>query len=412
MTYHNAVKYLQQASIESKDSTLLPLLWEALDAPQRGLKYLRVTGSNGKTVCAELLLSAFQKSEYVIGSISLPMYEDGRTNIRINAQQLSPEEFASYVERVVQALKDVNLARTKETSEDANEAPKAPLSLSQSELLLSAALLAFREHRCAFCIIESDASSSDPTRSMPAPFAAAICGTIPSENQKEIHDIRSYIVHGIQEIVSAPQDQNAYRVISETCASINCRLTIPTKSELSISRLSLGGSEFSYKDENYKLGLCGKFQVTNATVVLEVINMLSRHGYTLSQEQIFDGLRQTKIPAKFEIVSVSPTVIVDSTHSETAIEVVCKALSDFQSFLGNKLRLCFPDEALADQYRTALSPYDFSIESITTYSPDDKPKDVVSSVWTDLTKDEILFFSVPNHQIKKLRDEILKRLHK
>ncbi len=412
MTYHNAVKYLQQAPSKSNDSTALPLLWKMLGNPQRSLKYLRLTGSNGKTVCAELLLSAFQQSEYIVGSLSLPLREDGRGNVRINAKSLSPEEFTSYLERIVQTLKDINLTRPKEESDDGKDDPKEPLVLSYSELLLSIALLAFYEHGCSFCIIESDAASCDPTRRLPPPFAAAICGTIPNENQKEIQGIRSYIVHGIQEIVSAPQDQNAYRLISETCASINCRLTIPTKSELSILRLSLGGSEFSYKNENYRLGLCGKFQVTNATVVLEVINMLARHGFTLSQAQIFNGFLQTKAPARFEIVSVSPTIILDSTHSEEAIGVICEALADFKPLFGNQLRLCLPSEELADQYRTALSPYDFIIKSIITYSSDTKPKDIISTAWTDLPKDEILLFSIPSDQIKKLRDEFFKRLNR
>ena len=412
MTYHNAVKYLQQAPSESNDSTALPLLWEAMRAPQRSLKYLRFTGSNGKTVCAELLLSAFQQSEYIVGSLSLPLREDGRGNVRINAKSLSPEEFTSYLERIVQILKDINLTRTQEASDEGNDEPKKPLVLSQSELLLSIALLAFYEHGCSFCIIESDAAFSDPTRRLPSPFAAAICGTIPRENQKEIQGIRSYIVHGIQEIVSAPQDQNAYRLISETCASINCRLTIPTKSELSILRLSFAGSEFCYKNENYKLALCGKFQITNATVVLEVINMLARHGFTLSQAQIFNGFLQTKAPARFEIVSVSPTIILDSTHSEEAIGVICEALADFKPLFGNQLRLCLPSEELADQYRTALSPHDFSIKSIITYSSDTKPKDIISTAWSDLSKDEILLFSIPSDQIKKLRDEFFKQLHR
>ena len=402
MTYHNAVKYLQQLPLESTDSSALPLLWEALDSPQRNLKYLRFTGSNGKTVCAELLLSAFERSEHTVGSLSLPVQNDGKRNIRINALPLPPEEFASYVERIVHALKAI----CAESSEDANA------SLSQSELLLSVALLAFREHRCSFCVIESDASATDPTRRLPAPFAAAICGTIPAEHQKELQQIRSYIVHGIQEIVSAPQNQNAYRLISETCAAVNCRLTIPTKTELKIERLSLSGNEFSYKNEKYKLALCGKFQVTNATVVLELISMLARHGFPLEQAQIAEGLRQTKLPAKFEIISVSPTIVVDSTHSETAVEVVCESLADFQPILGDKLHLCLPSGALEEQYLHALTLHDFAIDSITIYEKETNLKEMIASLLPKLSKADVLLVSGHCDQTLHIRDEILKKLHK
>jgi len=401
MTYHNAVKYLQQAPKEAQNppnDTAILSLWESLDAPQRSLKYLRLTGSNGKTVCAQMLLSVFRDSEHTVGALFLPLQDDGRENIRINALPLDVDEFTSYTEQALNALKRIN---------QENDSDWQP---SQSELLLTVALLAFRAHHCTFCLIESESSPSDPTKRLSSPFAAAICGTIPAENQKEIQQIRSYICHGIQEIVSAPQNQTSYRVISETCAAINCRLTIPTKNELTIQRLSLSGSEFSYKGVDYRLGLCGKFQVTNATVVLEVIDMLARRGYVLSQENILQGLAQLKIPAKFEVISVSPTIIVDSTHSETAIVTMAETLAEFQSLLGSKLRLCLPNGILCDQYPQALSPYGYTITDVFTYDSSKKIKVIVKQLLDVLEKDEVLLISGHYEQTGKIRQEILKQL--
>ncbi|MBQ2999098.1 MAG: hypothetical protein IJD64_01415, partial [Clostridia bacterium] len=243
-----------------------------------------------------------------------------------------------------------------------------------------------------------------------APFAAAICGTIPEENHKEAQEIRSYISHGIQEIVSAPQNQSAYRLISETCAAINCRLTIPTKNELKIHRLSLGGSEFSYKNTDYRLSLCGRFQVTNATVVLELLDMLSRRGYTLSEEQISEGLSKLKIPAKFEIISVSPTIIVDSTHSETAIAAISETLSEFQPLLGTKLRLCLPSGALCHQYSEALTPCHYTNTKLITYLPSEKPKAIAKQALESLENDEVLLISGHYAHTTKIRAELLKLL--
>lgn len=401
MTYHNAVKYLQQAPKEAQNSpaeNAILTLWDLLGTPQRNLKYLRLTGSNGKTVCAHMLLSVFQDSEHTVGALFLPLQDDGRENIRINALPLDVDEFTSYTEQALDALKRIN---------QENDFDWQP---SQSELLLTVALLAFRAHHCTFCLIESESSPSDPTKRLPSPFAAAICGTIPGENQKEIQQIRSYISHGIQEIVSAPQNQISYRVISETCAAINCRLTIPTKNELIIHRLSLSGSEFSYKNVDYRLGLCENFQITNATVVLEVIDMLARRGYVLSQEKILQGLAQLKIPAKFEVLSVSPTMIVDSTHSETAIATMSESLADFQTVLGSKLRLCLPTGSLCEQYLQALSPYGYTITDVLTYDSLEKPKVLVKQLLDSLEKDEVLLISGHYEQTKKIRQELLKQL--
>ena len=401
MTYHNAVKYFKNAPKESQiSSNTSPLLslWEALGAPHRTLKYLRLTGSNGKTVCAELLLSVFRESKYNVGALFLPFQDDGRNNIRINALPLDIDEFTRYTEQALTTLKDLK------------EKEKSDWQPSQSELLLTVALLAFRSHRCTFCLIESDASPYDPTKRLLAPFAAAICGTIPSENPKEMQEIRSYISHGIQEIVSAPQNQTAYRVISETCAEINCRLTIPTKNELTVHRISLSGSEFSYKNTDYHLSLCGRFQITNATVVLEIIDMLSRRGYALSKEQIFRGLSNAKLPAKFEIISVSPTIIVDSTHSETAISAIFETLSEIQEMLGTKLRLCLPSQPLCDSFLEIAKVSSYTITDLLTYNDAEKPKSIAKQALCNLGNDEILFISGYYEHTYKLRSEVLKLL--
>lgn len=398
MTYHNAVKYFKSSPAESQNApndTAIISLWDALGAPQRSLKYLRLTGSNGKTVCAQMLLSVFRDSEYTVGALALPFGDDGRENIRINAMPLELDEFTAYTEQVLDTLKQIN---------------DSDWRLSQSELLLTVALLAFRAHHCTFCLIESESSLSDPTKRLPSPFAAAICGTIPDENHKEAQEIRSYISHGIQEIVSAPQNQNAYRLISETCAAINCRLTIPTKNELTIHRISLSGSEFSYKNTDYRLSLCGKFQITNASVVLEVLDMLSRRGYKLSTEQISRGLSETKIPAKFEIISVAPTIIVDSTHSETAISAISETLSDFAPLLGTKLRLCLPIGPLCELYSEALEACHYAVTDLIAYDPSEKPKPIAKQAIEALETDAVLLISGHYEQTSKIRAELLKLL--
>ena len=66
MTYNNAQKYI----LNSPDyiETAIPgekirLLWNELGQPQKSLKYLQLTGSNGKSVTAEMLVSVYKNSD-------------------------------------------------------------------------------------------------------------------------------------------------------------------------------------------------------------------------------------------------------------------------------------------------------------------------------------------------------------
>lgn len=434
MTYHNATKYILNAPDELQEpapGARLRKLWNHLGNPQKQLKYLRLAGSNGKTVCAEMLMSVFQQSSYTVGFLTMSIQAEIRNSIRINGIPVSFDEMAGFVDQIRQTILHLNKDAKRNPSAEAEDSsnsdaislPISELILTKYEILLTAALLAFQKKGCKFCLIESDHGNTDPTRFLSAPFAAAICGTIPSENRKEIQGIRSYISHGIQEIVSAPQNQEAYQVISQTCAVINCRLTIPTKSQVDIQKLTLSGSEFSYKGSPYRLSLCGKFQITNATVVLEILEMLARRGYQFTEKQIYEGLRLTKIPSKFEILSVAPTIIADSTHSEVAVGTVCDSMADFRHMIGSNIRLCLPEGSIVERYVQVLKDMDYSISSVITLeqeSPSDatvsalehtkKIRHTVRQALAGLANDEILLISGPYSFTAEIRYEILKIL--
>lgn len=425
MTYHNAQKFILNSPDTTKEAVAgerIRKLWSILGNPQRNIKYLRLTGSNGKTVSAEMLISSYKGTEHKLGCLTTTLRNDLRDNILIDGEPISFDAMAEYVERIYRTVNDINkdISSTSDTT-DASVIP-LPFILTKQEILLTVALMAFRESECKLCIIESDHKHADPTVFLPHPFAVAICGTIPSDSKNEIQMIRSYICHGIEEIISAPQDQVAYKVISDTCAAVNCRLTIPTKSELEIKKMTLSGSEFSYKGMDLKLGLCGKFQISNAIFVLEIINRLVQKGFTLSKEQIYEGLKNTKIPAKFEILSIMPTIIADSTHSDVAISTVCESMSEFKSVIGSKIRLCLPDGDIIDKYLSVLKKQNYSVSRVivsgisssdtndNTFVYCKNTKELVKRILENLEKDEILLISGSSAFTLDVRYELLSKL--
>lgn len=380
MTYHNAVKYILNAPAEPPADSIksfenMTLLCNALENPQKNLKYIRLAGSNGKTICSAMLTSVLKNTDYRVGCLTLPMREDVRENIRIGTRCLSMEEVVHYVEKVAGTVLAVN-ARLQDQaditieSEEGNSFP-VPMCPTRSEILLTMALLAFRDHDCTFCLIESDHSGADPSKFLPAPFAAVICGSIPSEEKREIYRIRSYIRRGVQEIISAPQNKEAYQLLSDTCASVNCRLTIPSRSQLKIDRLSLRGTDFSYRDCAYTLRLCGRFQVFNALVALETLEMLQRRGYPVSYEAVHCGFSDLHIPGKFEVLSLMPLIIADSTHTPIAIHTVCESMTDFKGSIGNRIRLFLPSEELTACYHRELTSFGYEVESAAVFGKAD-----------------------------------------
>ena len=317
MTYHNAIKFIKNspnvAPKESASAERINKLFAALGNPQKKIRYVRLAGNNGKTVCARMLISILNSAGIKNGCLSMPIYAEPRDNIRINGEPITMEETVCYAEQICAAVAEIN------SSASDGEDTFYPTA---SEIMLCIALLAFVEHKCELCMLESDHNGEDPSRFMPHPFGAVICGRIPSGDKNEIAKIRSYICRGIQEIVSVPQNQEAYSLISETCFSVNCRLTLPAKNKFEIEKLTLSGTDFKYKDSEYSLHLCGKFEINNALVSIEAAEMFIRNGYKIDRAHVQQGIAEVKAPCKFEVLSLSPVIIADSTHSKIAIGAV------------------------------------------------------------------------------------------
>ena len=367
MTYHNAIKYIKNApNITPKDSSAksrIEKLCSALGDPQKKIKYVRLAGNNGKSVCAQMMTSILNKAEILSGSLTMPLLSELRENIKIGGMPLSIEETTAFTEQIAKAVAAINARCEIEESEK-----KATFAPTAHEIMLCVALLAFVSHDCKLAFIESDHNAEDPSRFLPAPLSAIICGAIPSDDSDEISKIRSYIQRGINEITSVPQDQGAYAIIASTCHSANCRLTISMPQNAKISSLNLRGTKFSYKGFEYALNICGRFQVTNAILAIESAEMLIRNGYKIKKTDIADGLLAVTLPSKFEVLSILPTIIVDSTYSPIAIETVSDSMAELKDITGAKVRLCLPYGELCEQYIDALTRRGYIIESIVALS--------------------------------------------
>ena len=370
MTYHNAIKYIKNApNITPKDSSArlrIERLFDALGNPQRRIKYIRLAGSNGKSVCAQMMTSILNSAGILSGCLTMPLLSELRDNIKIGGVSISIQETVRFTEQIARAVAKIN-----EENKENDPSTKAVFAPTSHEIMLCIAMLVFLEKKCKLVFIESDHSADDPSRFLPTPLSAIICGAIPSEDKEEIAKIRSYIQRGLTEVTSVPQDTTAYQIIADTCQSANCRLTISMTHNAVISSLNLGGTTFKYKGLEYTLRICGRFQVANAILAIESAKMLMRNGLKISKQNIIDGLAKTTLPSKFEVVSFSPAIIIDSTYTPIAIETVSDSMAELKALTGTKVRLCLTDEALYEPYKDALLRRGYEIESVIALpSPD------------------------------------------
>ena len=142
MVYFNAKKFIACADTDTPcTSARLSELTGKLGTPQRRIRYVRLAGSNGKTVCARMIISILNKAEIKNGCLSMPIHSEIRENIRINGEPISMNETVSYVEEISAAVAKIN-------EENASTEEPRVFRPTAHEILLCMAILAFNAHGC------------------------------------------------------------------------------------------------------------------------------------------------------------------------------------------------------------------------------------------------------------------------
>jgi dihydrofolate synthase/folylpolyglutamate synthase len=95
----------------------------------------------------------------------------------------------------------------------------------------------------------------------------------------------------------------------------------------------------AYRGIDYTLSLCADYQAVNAATVLETVGALRRAGLNLPDEGVKTSLANTQFPARFEVLSIWPAVIVDGAHNRHGIEALCASMKPLRSHVEGKLHL-------------------------------------------------------------------------
>ena len=74
--------------------------------------------------------------------------------------------------------------------------------------------------------------------------------------------------------------------------------------------------------------LLGRHQAANAAIAVAALLRLAEQGWRISENAIRAGLANVQCPARVEVVSHRPTVVLDVAHNVAAIAALCQALDE------------------------------------------------------------------------------------
>ena len=114
--------------------------------------------------------------------------------------------------------------------------------------------------------------------------------------------------------------------------------------------------------ENLELALLGRHQAANAAVALAAIAELRRQGWRIPEGAIRRGLAQVRCPARIEIVSRRPTIVIDTAHNPASARSLTETLAE--SFTARRRLLLFAatlDKQVREMLESLLPAFDHVI---------------------------------------------------
>ena len=327
MTYEEALSYIH--SICWKGSKLgldrTRELLGKLDDPQKELKFIHIAGTNGKGSTAAMLSSILEEAGYRVGLYTSPFINRFNERMQVNHQPIPDEELAALTEYVLpyaDAMAD---------------------SPTEFELITALAMVWFARQKCDIVVLEVGMGGElDSTNIIDVPEAAVIAA-MGLDHVKELGPTMADIARAkagiIKEggrVVSYGGNPEADEVIAAVCRARNASLCQPDFSAIVPGDFSLEGQTFSYKGwRGLRIPLVGAYQMNNAAVVLETVEVLRQRGWNISDEAVRQGLADTRWPARFEVLRRDPVFIVDGGHNPHGIRATAESLR--RLFPGRKI---------------------------------------------------------------------------
>lgn len=325
MNYAEARVYLDETS---KYGSVLGLenmkaLLDRLDNPQKSLKFIHISGTNGKGSVLAYLSTILYKAGYRTGRYISPTLFSYRERIQVNEEVIEKESLAKHVTSIAQAVENMK--------ENDAGTPTA------FEIETALAFLYFKEKKCDIVVLETglggalDATNIIQTTQLEVIAPISMDHTdVLGKTLREIALQKAGIIKPHTTVVTAVQQTEAREVLQQVCVEKGSRFCEVDTAEIRNVHYGYIQQSFSYKDwENIKISLAGEFQIQNAALALESINQLRREGFTLPDEAVYEGMQQAKWNGRFTIMSQEPVIILDGAHNPQAAEALKKSLESY-----------------------------------------------------------------------------------
>ena len=321
MTLEDALSYIHRVDWRgsvpglSRIDTLLGMLGH----PERAVKYIHITGTNGKGSTCAMLAAILRQAGYKTGLYTSPYIFRFNERMQINGTPISDDVLCALVEEL-QPLADSMADHP-----------------TEFELVTAMALTWFARERCDIVVCEVGMGGEfDATNVIPSPEAAVLTNigldhtAVLGDTVEQIAATKSGIIKPGCHAVLYPCAPSVREVVAARCRATGAPLTVVDFGAIQSVSDSLDGQVFHFGAyRSLHLPLLGAHQLRNAAVALTAVDTLRRRGWHISEDAVRRGLASVTWPGRFQVVRRRPTVILDGGHNPQCMESLAAAIREY-----------------------------------------------------------------------------------
>lgn len=320
-------------------------LLEKMGNPEKKLKFVHIAGTNGKGSTAAMTASILRKAGYRTGLYTSPYIYRFHERIQVDGVEISDEDLTEITEYV------------KPLADSMAQSP------TEFELVCCIAFEYFYRKKCEIVVLEVGMGGAwDATNVIEVPEVAVITNIgldhteYLGDTVEKIAETKSGIFKPHGHAVVYRSTPSVEAVYERVCAERDVSLRKADFEGLVLKAHTLEGQVFDCGSrKNLVLPLLGDHQLHNASVVLSIADTLIGEGWKISEQNIYDGIRDVRWPGRFDIVCRKPLFIIDGGHNPQCIEALVKNIRDYLA--GKKvvaLTGVLADKDYADMYKPVM----------------------------------------------------------
>ena len=322
MNYREATEYIEElqqyGSVLGLDS--MRELCSRLGNPQDELRFVHIAGTNGKGSVLAYVSTILKEAGYRVGRYLSPTITDYRERFQIDGRFITQSGLCKYLEQVKEAAEAM-----------AAEGKPHPTPF---EVETAVAFLYFLDKKCDIVVLETGLGGALDATNVVKTTVAAVFASISMDHMAILGDtlekialVKAGIMKDRCYVVTARQDPAVAKILKQAALLRKCKLYTADAERAKQVFYGVTKQRFTYAGyKNLEIGMLGKFQIENAVVAVETIQVLAKAGFPVKEEALRRGLLLTSWPGRFSVIGKKPLFIADGAHNEDASRRLAESL--------------------------------------------------------------------------------------